>query len=187
MILTTAQKATIKADIAANVDMNTQPISNAGHQVITDLYNATAAGPFPVWNSATSIIQIKGAVLWANLTPAMAPDGTTLWANKATQCRIKQASIDILVRADGQLTIDATQAGIRAGFMDALTAVPSKSDGTNQPAGWTAVAPILQRNATRLEKLLAGSSATTGAFTANLPIFEGMVTRDQIAEIREAP
>jgi hypothetical protein len=69
----------------------------------------------------------------------------------------------------------------RNAFQDALTALPSKADGTNQAAGWAAVQTAMQRNATVAEKVLA-----TGTGTAASPAdigWEGAVSVFDIGPI----
>lgn len=170
MPLTTAQLATLKAAIIAD------PTAEA-IRVLGDSYSLGAwcnsASTTVVWRTSTSGDVIRNAILWANMTPALAPDGTTLWTNRALYAQAKQISLQTMVQ--GQSQIGTGVAGIRAGLQDCLTALPTKLDGTNQGAGWATVQAIMQRFATRAEALFS-----TGVGTAVSPgdlVFDGAVSQ----------
>lgn len=176
MPLTLAQLATLKAAIIAD------PTANA-IRVLGDSFSlglwCNGASATVVWRTSTSGDAIRNAIVWANLTPAMAPDATTLWTNRALSAQTKQISLQSMVQ--GQSQIGTGVAGIRAGFQDCLTALPTKADGTNQGAGWLAVQAVMQRPATRAEALFS-----TGTGTAASPgdlVFEGTISQTELNQL----
>lgn len=178
--MTPAQNAAIKADIAANADMNTIPLGSDGSFAIASLYNATAVPDFFVWRTNVPTAEVFDQVQWAKLTPADAPDGTLAWQCRSLACQGKQFNLQTILT--GRDKIDASKANIRSGFHDALTGVPSGASGATQAAGWVALQTALSRKATRLEKLLA-----TGNGTQPSPAtmgFEGAVSYSDIDTAR---
>lgn len=123
-----------------------------------------------VWRTTTNGDVIRNAIIWANMTPAAAPDGTQLWLNRAIYAQSKQISLQTMVQ--GQSQIASGVAGIRAGLQDCLTVLPTKADGTNQAAGWVPVQAAMQRPATNAEAVFATGTGTS-ASPADL-VWEGM-------------
>jgi hypothetical protein len=158
MIFTTLQSQAIKAEILADPTMSAMadPAVN-NYQGICDILNADAAGPFVVWRTTTPLESIRNAIDWAKMTPAQSLDATVTQTNRFLIVQSKQINLNSLIT--GATSIPSGLANIRSAFQDALTALPTKSDGTNQPAGWTAVQTAMQRNARRYEKVLIGNVA----------------------------
>jgi hypothetical protein len=186
-MLTAQQMATVKADIEANPDLVAFPNDGDGAFAIAKLYNLPASPAWTVWQTAVPMDSIQDAVVYANMTPAQAIPSTPqldvlVWSAKALQCQSKQFNLQNLML--GRQSINASKANIRAAFQDCLTSLPSKSDGTNQPAGWTAVQTAMQRTATRLEKLL--SSGTGTAVSPATMTFEGNVDSTAIDAARNS-
>lgn len=187
MALTTAQfNAAVKADIAANSDLNTNPNNDDGAYAIAALYNVSAVPSFTVWCSTIPSSQIFNGIVWANLTPNDAPDGTQVWADRSLCCQGKQFNIQTML--GGQQSLSTGLASIRAGLQDALTNIPSGTGGAIVSAGWVALRDgVLKRLATRLEKLLADTSGGNGAAaTPAALVYEGQVTPQAIAAARNS-
>ena len=180
--LTTQQLAAVKADIAANPDLNGQPAGPDGSDAIAALYNAAAAPAFTVWRTTTPIADIENAIAWPNFTPSDTPDGTQLWMNRALACQGKQFNLQIMIQ--GKAAISSGRANIRAGLQDATTNIPSGAGGAPLTGGWLAIKPAMTRPATRIERLFA-----TGTGTAGNPGdlgFEGKVTYQDIEQARNS-
>lgn len=178
--MTPAQNAAIKADIAANGDLNTLPAGSDGSFEIARLYNLPASPDFYVWRTNVPTAEVFDQVQWAKLTPNDAPDGTLAWQCRSLACQGKQFNLQTILT--GRDYIDASKPNIRSGFQDALTGVPSGLNGATQAAGWVALQTALSRKATRLEKLLA-----TGTGTQPSPAtmgFEGSVNYSDIGAAR---
>lgn len=167
--MTPAQLATLK-DWVIN-DTTANAFRNAGDAVGLKLYlneNSTKV----VWRSQTSTDVIRDAILWANMTPAAAPDSSALWTNRALYAQSKQIALQTIIQ--GRDYISSNDEGTRAGLQDCLTSLPTKNDGTNQNAGWTATQATMQRFATRAEAVFATGTGTSGS-PADL-VFEGAVS-----------
>lgn len=164
-MLTLTQKQAIKADIAANPDLSSQPQTGDGAYAIAQLYMLTAVPDYMVWNPTTATKDVMDAITWANLTPAVNADGTVPntidWANRSLACQGKQFNIQTMLA--GRDLVDATKANLRAGLQDALTNVPSASGGAAVSAGWANVKVALTRKAARIEKLLASGLGTAAS------------------------
>lgn len=160
-MLNITQLQTLKAFIIQDPVLSLKPNNSDGHFDIAVELNKVASPDFFVWATNANTQSIYDSIVWANLTPSQAQDGTQAWANKALLCQGKQFNIQTLLQ--GRETLNAANTNVRAGLQDALTAIPSKSDGTNQSAGWANVHLAMQRKATVIEKIFAvgtGSSAS---------------------------
>jgi hypothetical protein len=60
MALTPAQLTTLKADIAANSDLNSQPNNSDGNLAIANLYNLNASPNFTVWKASFNAAELAG-------------------------------------------------------------------------------------------------------------------------------
>ena len=157
MALTTTQLQTLKAAIVADSALNAIPNTPDGNWEVAARLNQPDA-TFVVWRSSTPLDDITDAIVWANMTPAASPDGTQAWANKALHAQGKQFNLQNLIV--GRTAIASGKANIRSAFQDALTNLPTKSDGTTQAAGWATVRTVMQRKATKAEKLFATGTGT---------------------------
>lgn len=184
--MNSAQLTALRNDIAANtatiggVQINAMPNNPDANFAIAAWYSGVATPDFVVWQTSVSIDAIQDAIVYANMTPAAAPDGTQTWANRALQCQGKQFNLQNLLL--GRATVNASKANIRAAFQDCLTALPSKADGTNQAAGWTSVQTAMQRLATRIEKLFA--TGTGSAASPATMAYEGFVSGSEVDAAR---
>lgn len=196
MPFTTAQIAAIKADIAANSDMNTQPMSNAGHAEIARLYNLVAAPTTSVWRTEVPVSLIDDQITYASYTPvdampainSLSGNGEILQHNgRLLAIQTKQMNLQKLLF--GRETVDASKANIRAGLRDAVIGLPAGAGGATVSAGGASgvnVLTAMTRPALRIEKLFVGGTATTGTVTANLLVYEGGITADEVATARES-
>lgn len=185
MSLTTAQLATLKADILANSDMNAQPAGNTGAYAIAALYNA--ASSTDVWRTEAPVSAITDAIDWSKYTPVDAADGTAIFTNRLLVIQTKQMNLQSMIQ--GRTSVDASKANLRAGLRDAVIALPAGASGAAVAAGGTGGATVLAalvRKATRFEKLFAVTSAQTGTVTANLLALEGNVSSDDVQTARES-
>lgn len=157
-MLTPAQLQTLKADIAAQSDLNVYPNTPDGNYAIAGLYNALAAPDFIVWKTAIPTSDIKKNVVWTEYI------GRSVGEQNAFQLMI----------ADG--TINASDLNVRTGFIDIF----SGPSGATTRANLTALA---KRKASRVEKLLA-----TGTGSDAVPAvmgFEGQLSYYDVAQARD--
>lgn len=155
MQLTQAQQTTFKTDInsVANAAALGAFVAASDWPSVAIFYNNIATPDFFVWHTAVRVDGIFDAILWANFTPADAPDGTVAWTNRSLACQGKQFNLQTMLQ--GRITVDAARPNWRIGLQDALTALPSGVAGASRSGGWAAVQLLLSRKATILEKLFA--------------------------------
>lgn len=179
--MTPAQNAIIKADIAANSDLNVFPNNSDGSYAIAELYNLPAVPPFSVWKTNVSVSSIYDGINWSLYTPTDSPEASGMYTARAQAIQIKQMNLQNMLQ--GRETVDCSKANIRSGLRDAVIQIPSGTSGANTNPGGSSGVNVLSncvRNATRLEKLLSTGPATTGSVTANILGFEGAVTPHDI-------
>jgi hypothetical protein len=182
MPLSASQLATLKADIAADGVLSALPNFGDGPYTIAKAYNVLDA-TFTVWRSNTSADDIFNGVVWANMTPADAPDGTQTWLNRAMACQGKQFNLQTMLT--GRSTIASGRSSIRAGLQDALTNVPAGAGGATVAAGWVSVRDSMKRLATRAEKLF--STGGNGAFATPSDLnFEGQISFQDVIDARNS-
>lgn len=184
MALTQQQQTTLAAAILATPAWAAFPNNTDGNFSLANVLNLQATPAFWVWSKTASLVDIKNAIVWANLTPADVPDGTQQWANRSLQCQGKQFNLQlILPQSTGfGTTFDASNDNLRLGLQDALTGVRSGAGGVSQSAGWTAVQQVLARRASEVEKLFADTilgSGATRATSATL-VFTGTVDANDV-------
>lgn len=200
MALTTAQKATLKAAIAANTTpiggssayaalaVKDVPNNSEGSQAIADFYNQPAVPNFFVWNTQAPVAAIYDNITWANLTPTDAADGTQTWANRSLACQGKQFNLQtILIGAQG--TVNGARSNVRAGLQDALSNVPSGVNGALVSGGWANVRDnALARKASAVEKLLADTTNGAGntAQASAVAAFDGTLTAFDVDAVRNS-
>lgn len=169
--MTTAQLQALKADIAANSNtvlingvataISAVPVSPDNGIQVAAWYNLPTAA-FNVFRSNVPIAEITNQVVWANYTPAPAPDTSVQWSNCSLACQGKQFNLQLLLPPGS--VFNAGLVNLRAGLNDATTNLPSGTPlGTTKTGGWSAILPILRRLASNIEKLFA--VATTGVGT----------------------
>ena len=185
MSLTTAQLATLRADITADGTLSQIPNNSDGAYAVAAAYNAAAVPTFYVWCSSVSVDQIFNTVTWANLTPADAPDTTQLWMNRALACQGKKFNIQTMLT--GRTSLLTGLASVRAGLQDALTNIPSGAGGSILTAGWVALRDgPLKRTATRGEQLFANTAGGNGLALATPAalVIEGQITVSDVLNAR---
>ena len=181
MSLTTAQAATLKADmLGASATALATLLSNSDFQGIKDYYNFQAPGALKVWRPDAGVNEIRGQITWANLTPTdvvptpVIPSAPTLaeqvagdvWRSRSLACQGKQFNLQMLLTAPTGL-VPGDIATFRAGFQDALTGIPSGAAGALLSGGWVGVRDnALQRLGTRFEVLFATVDGVASKSTA---------------------
>lgn len=199
--LTPAQQTALLADIGNNtnqvsVDGGTlTAISAVPHSVdasfaVAAWYNLQPGTAFYAYYNGVPVHSIIGSIRWKRLTPSDAISVAN-YLQQSSACQGIQFNIQLLLGF--QSTLDATQNSVVQGFSDALSAVPSGTNGAVQDAGWTSEASgdvtqptlpqVLSRLATNVEKLFAntaawgqggsGNSQTPGATGPATLIFQG--------------
>lgn len=164
--LTAAQIAALKTYL------NTDPdgLGFAALIAVGDDTSITAklntASTYSIIRTDAPTLDIENAILWANYTPSAAISIANAQI-AALYCQNKQINLQLLIQRPNQTAFDATRANNVAGLKDATTALPSKSDLTNQTGGWTqgtgqttTVPMALCRLATFVEKLFATPNTT---------------------------
>ena len=184
MALTDAQLITLKADIAANSDTNTIPMGVAGDVLIRDLYNATTT--LDVWQTAVSVNNVYDQIDFTKYTPVDAAAENAIGTQRLLIIQTKQMNLQNMLQ--GRDVINASKANIRNGIKDATTQLPAGTSGAMISASGSSgvnVLTAMTRKANRIEKLFATTPATTGTVTANLLVYEGSVSVDDITAARE--
>ena len=162
MALTSAQLVTMKADILANSDLNSQPNTSDGNFEIARLYNLQASPAFTVWKTNVPIGTVGRAINSAELATRTTGDLTAL----QTMAMYLAAGVD------------ASRPDTRA-FYDNIF---SAAGGANTRA---ALAVLWKRLASRAEKLYAtgtGSDAVPATMT-----FEGTISPQDVVNARNLP
>jgi hypothetical protein len=171
MPFTTAQKATVKADILANSDLNTQPNSADGNFEIARLYNLSASPAFWVWRTL---------VTKAEYTQTASVDGTTFnWTGTGFITRSQGERDAWNAIFNSQAACNPALPNVRQAFLDIFSGATAPA-----PANRTHLAAMSRRLATRLEKLLATGTGSTAA-PATMG-FEGTVSYQDIADARDS-
>lgn len=190
MSLTLQQLQTIKADIAAHADMNTQSANSDGSFAIADLYNQPSSPPVIVWRTDAPTDGIFNAIDGTKYTPVDVPDAASapLYTARAEAIQIKQMNLQNLTI--GRASLNTALPNIRAWLRDCVTALPAGASGAPIPAGGASGATVLNactRTATRIEALLCATSQgsdTTGTVAARVMVFEGSISYQQIDAAR---
>ncbi len=184
MALSSAQKATLKADILADA------AANAFYSIgdlygLAGYYNALTSPAFYGYRTAIPANEVFDGVLWANFTPSdTVPTDTALnnaiFQSRQLACQTKQMNLQTMLT--GRDAIDGSKANIRSGLQDALTNIPSGANGATRSAGWTTVRDgVLARLSNRLEKLFAtGGNGSTPATAATLVVEGDLSTADLV-------
>ena len=181
MPLTSQQLATLKADILANPDLDSQPNNGDGNFEISRLYALPSSPAFYAYRRSISSAEIFDKIDFAKLTPADAPDGTQTWANRSLCCQGKQFNLQLIL---DRSTIDATKSQTRSTMQDALTNIPSGAGGATV-SGWVPVRDLLYEVANRGEKLFATGTGTTGSPATR--VVYGTISTQDIETARNLP
>jgi hypothetical protein len=184
--MTPAQLTTLAAAIIANPTWSAYPMSADGYYDLARVLSQQASPVFWVWSTNADVAAIRAAVVWANLTPADAPDGTQAWANRSLQCQGKQFNLQMIIPFTG--TLNAADQNLRIGLQDALQGVRSGAGGVAQDAGWSAVRNTLARKATYIEQILADTSVGNGStrtLSATM-VFEGSISDADVMVARNS-
>jgi hypothetical protein len=184
MALTPAQKTTLKAAITANPTWAAFPLNGDGYFDLAVVLSAEATPAFWVWSTTADVGAIRAAITWANLTPNDVPDGTQTWMNRSLQCQGKQFNLQMIIPFTGVL--NASDANLRGGLQDALTAIRSGAGGASQGAGWAAVQAVLARKARNVEQILADTTNGNGSSKslAATMVYEGSISQADVESAR---
>lgn len=162
MPLTQAQYNTLKADILADPILSALPPSSDAINKIIAAYALDASPAYYVWRNDLQKSVVFTAITWARYIPVDAPDATTLWTNRNLQCQACQLTLQSMLLTTGQ-TLDMSDLQVRNGVKASVQNIPSGALGATQDAGWNAIRDLSYRPATRLEKLFATGTGTTGS------------------------
>lgn len=143
-MLTSAQLLTLKTDILADSNFNSQPHNSDGGNVIAAAYNLDAAPAYVIWRSSVSRNELQqlDTFDWTQV------DNLTVGKFRIWDTMFMRGENNVMA-------FDPSKANVRAGISAcwignaALVAVA------------TAVLTACKRNATRAEKLFATGSGTT--------------------------
>lgn len=170
-MLTNAQLQVLKADIAGDPALNSQPNNSDGNTVISNAYNAPASPDFWVWRQNVTRTEVY------HLTSA---EGTNWdWTVFKNQVVAEQnAWLQIFLNDEANFSLPNVRAGADAIF-----------SGAGAPAAQrTHIKAIAKRRASRGEKLFAnvsggnGAQATPATMTTNTPI-----TQQDVDSARNLP
>lgn len=198
MPLTAGQLASLKADIAANVNtvtnaggsvaINALPNNSDANFSIAQWYNQAAAGPFVVWRDVP-METVLGLISYASMTPADAVpssnalDALLIWQARSLACQGKQFNLQNLTI--GRSVAPMKRANYRTAMQDCLTNIPAGAGGNTIAANWTGVRDAAKFSATNAEKLFATGTGSTGS-PADLS-FEGAITMSDVETARNLP
>jgi hypothetical protein len=165
-MLTLAQLQALKADIAADPALASQPMNADGSFAIAELYNQPASPAFRVWRTNIPVSDLKQAAVWTEFIARSAGE------RDAWQFMLAGGS------AQSGSSINAADPNIRQGIQDIF----SGPGGVGSRANLTAIA---KRDATRAERLFAtgtGSEAVPATMT-----FEGSLSYQDVEAARSLP
>ena len=150
MALTTQQLATIKADILADPVLSAQPANTDGDFEIARLYDLPASPDFWVYKTRLSKHEV---------TSEASVDGTTFaWTGTGFITRSQGERDAWRELWNSTLTVDPSQANVRQAFADIFSGATAPA-----PANRTHLSACARRKASRIEKLLASGTGTTGS------------------------
>lgn len=169
-MLTTAQQATVKADILADQTLNAFPNNSDGAFAIAAIYNQTAAPDFWVWR--TNVPKNE-------FTNSTGPDGTTFtWVGNGFITRSAGEQTAWVELFNSTHSVNASLPNVRQAFADIF------SGSGNAAANRTHMLGVARRKATRLEKLLATGTGSTAS--PAVMGFEGSVSYSDIELARQS-
>ncbi len=168
MPLTSANLTAIKADIAANSDLNSKPNNSDGAFAIAALYNLPAAVDHWVWRTNVSRADVYNTQDFEG--------GNWNWTTYKNQGATEQnAWVQMFMGDQADFSQDNLRAGIAAIFTGSAPATAQRDH----------ILSVGRRKATRIEKLLASGTGST-ASPAKMG-FEGKVTYTDIETARNLP
>jgi hypothetical protein len=169
MALTTEQKTAVKADIEGDVVLNAFPNNSDGAFAIAAIYNTLASPDTWGWRTYVSKNEI---------TSSAGPEGTTF---SFPQLIARTAGEQFGWRElfNGTESCNPSLPNVRQGFADVFSG--AQAGPTAQRTHLLAVA---RRKLTRLEKLLASGTGSTGS-PATMT-FEGQVGYQDIQDARNS-
>ena len=169
MSLTTAQLATLKADILADGTLNAFPANSDGAFAIAAAYALTAVPDFWVWRSAVSMDEI---------TTKTSVDGTVFaWTGTGFITRA-QGERDAWTAIFGtNRTCNPSLANTRQAFSDIFSGATAPA-----PANRTHLLTVARRKATRIEKLFATGTGSTAV--PALMGYEGSISYNDVLQAR---
>lgn len=162
MALTPAQLQTLKTFIAGDATLNAQPNNGDGNDAIRMMIGLTASPDFWVW---------KTSVALRDLISDPAFDWT----------RVDNLSVGksrILEQLEAAGTVDPSQPNVRAGFSACFSAA-------GDAATLAAILSDCRRKATRVEKLFATGTGSTGS--PAIMTIEGGISTSDIESARNLP
>lgn len=156
-MLTTSQLTALKADILADPELASQPISSDGAFAIANAYNQVAAPAFIVWKTDVPTKECKKVMNWTEYI------GRSAGERDAWQFMLSNG------------TINTADVNVRQGIADIFSGASGVQTRTNLLA-------LAKRSATRAEKLLS-SGAGSDASPATMG-FEGTLSYQDIEQAR---
>lgn len=150
MTLTPAQRTTLKNDIATDPVLSLIPHTSDGAFDVAAAYNALAAVDFWVWRTS---------VAKSELVNATSADGTTFnWTGTGFITRSQGERDAFQALFDGGGSCNPSLAQVRQAFADIFSGNTAPA-----PANRTHLLAIARRKATRVEKLFATGTGSTGS------------------------
>lgn len=170
-MLTSQQLATLKADILADSNLNSQPNNDDGNFAIAAIYNAAASPDYWVYRTRVSK---------AEYTQSTSIDGTVFnWTGAGFITRAQGERDAWRELFNGNDECNPSLANVRQAFTDIF------SGGTAPaPANRTHLATVSRRKATRVEKLFATGAGTTA--NPSVMGFEGSITFQDVSAARNS-
>lgn len=167
MPLTPAQKATVKADILADGELNSKPNNTDGNSAISDLYKVIVSPDYWVWRTQIPKDEI---------TQKVSQDGTSfIWAGNGFISRtVTEIACWSELFASG--SCNASLPNVRQAFNDIF------NGAGNAALNRTHLLAVGRRKSNRLEKLLATGAGTSA--NPSLMGYEGSLSPGEIEEIR---
>jgi hypothetical protein len=172
MALTTAQKATVKADIENTPELNAFPNNSDGNLAIASIYNVVASPDFWVWRNGVAKHEVVNQLGRTGTSFVWAGNGFITRSAGELECWNQLFN--------SSLTCDPSLPNVRQAFSDIF------SGAGNAALNRTHLDVISRRKASRIEKLLAtGSGLDTTAGSATMG-FVGPVSGTDIDAARNS-
>jgi cytoskeletal protein CcmA (bactofilin family) len=153
-MLTTTQKATLKAFVEADATLNQIPKTYDGAYALADALKVEASPAFVVWRTSVSAEEIMSNGFVWTAVDALTVGKARIW--------------DWMTRYG---TINPSKINVRQGMADAFGAASAMATG---------IMPHLKRNANILEKLFATGTGTTA--TPGTMVIEGSLSYQEVHE-----